>query len=111
MTHASQARQSVNLPSHQEIYDSALNVRSEELDKLREELGIEVGKVPALPPKSDPRQRAWAKPLIARFDELISQEMRKIWVEARKLALNTVANAGVDIVPFVKQCSYASEVV
>lgn len=83
------------------MYDAALQLRTKELDELRKELGIDLGNMPALPARSDPRQRAWAKPLISRFEKIISHEMRRIWLDARELALNTLANAGVDIIPVV----------
>lgn len=95
------------LPSRQEVYDTALQLRTPELDALRNELGIDLGNMPALPPRSDPRQRAWAKPLIAKFEDIIGREMRKIWLAERRLALRTMANVGVDIVPVVQSPTHA----
>lgn len=105
-----QARDRLKLPSHQEVYDMALQLRDPVLDKLRKELGIEIGNMPALPPRSDPRQRAWAKPLVTRFGNIISQEMRRIWMEARQLAINTLANAGVDMIPVVHSVASDSSI-
>jgi len=93
------------MPSHQEVYDTALQLRTPELDALREELGTDSGYMPALPPTSEPRQRAWARPLVDRFETLISAEMRKLWKQERQLALTTVANTGIDIVPVVEPAS------
>lgn len=87
-------RRRASLSTQQELYNSALHARTAELDDLRSQLGVPVGRMPEIPANANPWVKKLAAPLIEQFHILIKQEMRKAQAAELETVRNTAANAG-----------------
>ena len=71
-----------------------MHARTAELDDLRSQLGVPLGRMPEIPPNANPWVKKLATPLIEQFHTLIKQEMRKAQAAELETVRNTAANAG-----------------